>query len=111
MAINIYDSAFDESHGFSPEEASNLIPRVELEEPYNEGEALFVTYWKHMRKCQLWQKEYQINPTEANLKQILSLPFELPPPYGINWVRIRYRKQAEHFDQLRKKMIMVKPEN
>ncbi len=105
MAINIYDSAFDEAHGWSLEEASKLIPRVELEEPYNDGEVLFATYWQHMRRCQLWQKEYELNPTEANLKRLLSLLYELPPPYDINWLHIQYRKQAEHLEQLRQGLI------
>lgn len=109
MTIKIYDSSFDESHGWSPEEASKLIPRVELEKPVNDAEVIFATYWQHIRKCQLMQKEYQISPTETNLKILFSLLYEAPPPYDITWLPKHYRKQAEHLELLRQGLIMVKP--
>jgi hypothetical protein len=108
MSIEIYDSSFDVSHGLRKEDALRLIPRMELQEPYNDGELIFATYWQHMRTVQLMQKEYQLNPTEANLKRLLSLLYELPPPYKVEWLSKEYHKQAERLEQLRQNLIKVK---
>jgi len=109
MAIKMRESSPDETRGLSAEEASKLIPRVELEEPFSDVEVIVVSYWQHIRKCQLLHMKYKLNPTRASLNQLLSLLYELPPPYDINRIPEEFRQQAEHLEESRRELTAVKP--